>query len=394
MVPHHEAKHLEIDPRGLTAEEREFIESGQPLFEGSFHKQRTGLSRNFKGNSKQRFLRLFFDRLEYGKWDKKGIFVPRRGSPLSLNRSLSVTVEGETPRAITLRVRRGGADSGPWAVSVFLDDPQDKKNKWARFLAALKTLEWMHPALHQEQLRAIEELERATQDAQAGQVRPPDEAALSRGASSVASSFDGASWGRSEAGAEADESPGEGAGVVGGTGGGDASQGARFGRDAESKLLQRLASTSGLDVERELEVEKSQPLNKDVGRDLETRRPRPPPKAATGGYGPNRANRALSGKKVKPTSRQRQRGAASPNPPKPTSDYRNASDRHLRGGSQDGSAEGTRSAIADASPSDPSERGRANPAYLGESERVRSERARQEAEELSERLRCLLEGNS
>jgi hypothetical protein len=69
--------------------------SGELLFEGSLLKQRFEVSRLYKTPWKLRFLRLYPDRLEYGKWNKKGVLVLRRGSPVHLNHTLTVSVDNE-----------------------------------------------------------------------------------------------------------------------------------------------------------------------------------------------------------------------------------------------------------------------------------------------------------
>ena len=70
-----------------------------PLFEGALPKGRFELSRLYKSRWKERFLRLYPDRLEYGKWNRRnprskqfGRLVLRKGSPLLLNASMEVTV--------------------------------------------------------------------------------------------------------------------------------------------------------------------------------------------------------------------------------------------------------------------------------------------------------------
>jgi hypothetical protein len=77
--------------------------SNELLFEGSLLKQRFEVSRLYKTPWKLRFLRLYSDRLEYGKWNKKGILMIRQGSPIYLNYTLSVTVQDNGCGAIKLQ---------------------------------------------------------------------------------------------------------------------------------------------------------------------------------------------------------------------------------------------------------------------------------------------------
>ena len=69
--------------------------SEELLFEGSLMKRRFEVSRLYKIPWKLRFLRLYPNRLEYGKWNTKGRLVLRRGSPIHLNYTLTVSVESE-----------------------------------------------------------------------------------------------------------------------------------------------------------------------------------------------------------------------------------------------------------------------------------------------------------
>jgi len=134
------------------------------LFEGSLLKQRFEVSRLYKTPWKLRFLRLYPDRLEYGKWNRKnkkskhyGTLILRKGSPLHLNSTLEVLVSDRknvsSPRTITLKVQPSNANmrdtvedqsgsssssgSSSWITCTFQDDPMDKKQKGAKFLAAL-----------------------------------------------------------------------------------------------------------------------------------------------------------------------------------------------------------------------------------------------------------------
>ena len=139
------------------------------FFEGSLPKQRFEMSRNYKGNWKMRFLRLHFDRLEYGKWNKKGRLILRQHSPMALNDSMEVTVgtslagdpgsssskdfswettSGLSPRFIKVRVRV--CDAGPWQLAVFQDDPHDKRRKGSKLLKQLRLVEKMHKTLQRE----------------------------------------------------------------------------------------------------------------------------------------------------------------------------------------------------------------------------------------------------
>jgi hypothetical protein len=135
-----------------------------PLFEGALPKGRFELSRLYKSKWKERFLRLYPDRLEYGKWNRKnprsklfGRLVLRHGSPLLLNASMEVTVENintaggkpgseaqpTQPRLIRLRLQPGhGSVRAPkWVEALFLDDPKDTKLKGTKLLAQLRQLE-------------------------------------------------------------------------------------------------------------------------------------------------------------------------------------------------------------------------------------------------------------
>jgi hypothetical protein len=138
--------------------------SSPPLFEGALPKGRFELSRLYKSKWKERFLRLYPDRLEYGKWNRKnprskhfGRLVLRHGSPLLLNASMEVTVENintaggkpgseaqpTQPRLIRLRLQPGhGSVRAPkWVEALFLDDPKDTKLKGTKLLAQLRQLE-------------------------------------------------------------------------------------------------------------------------------------------------------------------------------------------------------------------------------------------------------------
>jgi len=137
-----------------------------PLFEGALPKARFELSRLYKSKWKERFLRLYPDRLEYGKWNRRnprskqfGRLVLRKGSPLLLNASMEVTVEDITkgrggsrttqlvPRLIRLRLQPDfhsssiGAADKKWVEAIVLDDPKDKKLKGTKFLEQLRLLE-------------------------------------------------------------------------------------------------------------------------------------------------------------------------------------------------------------------------------------------------------------
>lgn len=60
--------------------------SGEPLFQGQLPKEETfGLTRVFTSRWKLRFCRLYFDRLEYGKWSKTGRLVFRKHSPFAFD---------------------------------------------------------------------------------------------------------------------------------------------------------------------------------------------------------------------------------------------------------------------------------------------------------------------
>ena len=117
----------------LTIQDREMISRDLVFFEGSLPKERFELSRSYKSHWKTRFFRLYFDRLEYGKWDKKGRLVLRKGSPIMLNHTMEVTESqigtsgerdtspGLSPRFIKLSVCKNpallGAASGGGAAA-------------------------------------------------------------------------------------------------------------------------------------------------------------------------------------------------------------------------------------------------------------------------------------
>ena len=149
----------ELSPSAVEADP----DTPPPLFEGSLLKQRFEVSRLYKTPWKLRFLRLYPDRLEYGKWNRKnrkskhyGTLMLRKGSPLYLNSTLEVVVsdrDATSPRTITLKVQpsdtrlsdkledqsegNSSSESRPWITCIFQDDPMDQKQKGAKFLAAL-----------------------------------------------------------------------------------------------------------------------------------------------------------------------------------------------------------------------------------------------------------------
>jgi hypothetical protein len=144
--------------------------SGLPLFEGMLPKKRVELSRYYKSAWKGRFLKVYFDRIEYGKWNKWGRLVLRRGSPLAVNHSFSVFAEGGSgtdaptpssppgPRFLVVRAQRAdkgragtGTPSAQAATThVFLDDPGDKKKKGKACLAVLADLQRCQTRLFME----------------------------------------------------------------------------------------------------------------------------------------------------------------------------------------------------------------------------------------------------
>jgi hypothetical protein len=144
--------------------------SGLPLFEGMLPKKRVELSRYYKSGWKGRFLKVYFDKIEYGKWNKWGRLVLRRGSPLAVNHRLSVFAEGGSgtdaptpssppgPRFLVVRAQRadkGRAGTGTQPAQsatthVFLDDPGDKKKKGKAVLAVLSDLQRCHTRLFME----------------------------------------------------------------------------------------------------------------------------------------------------------------------------------------------------------------------------------------------------
>jgi hypothetical protein len=163
----------------------------RPIFEGSLLKQRFELSRLYKTPWKLRFLRLYSDRLEYGKWNRKnvrskhyGTLVLRKRSPLQLNGTFEVILtngkSAATPRTITLKVKpsrrefRGRDNQGettsssgatPWITCVFQDDPADKKQKGAKFLTALLAVQAKLKAADNESLEEVAAEEPGTQEA-------------------------------------------------------------------------------------------------------------------------------------------------------------------------------------------------------------------------------------
>jgi hypothetical protein len=163
----------------------------RPIFEGSLLKQRFELSRLYKTPWKLRFLRLYSDRLEYGKWNRKnvrskhyGTLVLRKRSPLQLNGTFEVILtngkSAATPRTITLKVKpsrrefrgrdnRGETSSSsgatPWITCVFQDDPADKKQKGAKFLTALLAVQAKLKAADVESFEEVAAEEPGTQEA-------------------------------------------------------------------------------------------------------------------------------------------------------------------------------------------------------------------------------------
>ena len=146
-------------------------ESGEPLFEGMLPKKRMELSRYYKSGWKGRYLKVYFDKIEYGKWNKWGRFKLRRNSPLLVNHHFNVMAEGGSgtdaptpssppgPRFLVMRAQKasGGSSSdlsttaaSHSATHVFLDDPEDKKKKGKAFLAVMQNLQRCQQRLFME----------------------------------------------------------------------------------------------------------------------------------------------------------------------------------------------------------------------------------------------------
>jgi hypothetical protein len=145
-------------------------ESGEPLFEGMLPKKRMELSRYYKSGWKGRFLKVYFDKIEYGKWNKWGRYQLRRNSPLLVNHHFNVMAEGGSgtdaptpssppgPRFLVVRAQRAGGSSSDTsttaashsATHVFLDDPEDKKKKGKSFLAVMQNLQRCQQRLYME----------------------------------------------------------------------------------------------------------------------------------------------------------------------------------------------------------------------------------------------------
>jgi len=126
--------------------------AGEALFEGVLPKKRVEISRYYKSGWKTRFLKVYYDRIEYGKWNKWGRYVLRKGSPIFVDHNFSVLAEGgsgtdrPTPasppgqRYFVLRAKKadGSLEGTQVATHVFLDDPADKKKKGQNLLKTLQ----------------------------------------------------------------------------------------------------------------------------------------------------------------------------------------------------------------------------------------------------------------
>jgi hypothetical protein len=130
------------------------ITAGEPLFQGELPKKRVGISYYFKSEWKHRFLRLYFDRIEYGNWNRFGRLLLRNGSPMMLDHTMEVSVIGDhgpdrqQPRLIIIRCRK---KRGKGLVeAAFQDNPQDKKKKGTKLLKQLQIVEKVHKALYLE----------------------------------------------------------------------------------------------------------------------------------------------------------------------------------------------------------------------------------------------------
>jgi hypothetical protein len=128
--------------------------SGEALFEGMLPKKRVELSRYYKSGWKGRFLKVYYDKIEYGKWNKWGRYVLRKGSPIFVDHNFSVLAEGGSgtdaptpasppgPRFFVLRAKKadGSLEGTQVATHVFLDDPTDKKKKGLKLLKTLQDI--------------------------------------------------------------------------------------------------------------------------------------------------------------------------------------------------------------------------------------------------------------
>ena len=115
---------------------------GEPIFQGALFKEHTGWSRCFRPRWKQRFFRLYFDRLEYGTWTKKGRLRLRPGSPVLLNHTMQVEESAGSQRLVRISVRQH--EEAPEMVVSILDDPKDTRNKLLRLLRELHAVERAH----------------------------------------------------------------------------------------------------------------------------------------------------------------------------------------------------------------------------------------------------------
>ena len=94
---------------------------GEPLFQGQLPQERFDLARLFSSRWKLRFVKLYFDHVDYGKWSREGKFILAHSSPIVFGSQFEVSVsaedygaDGTTPRTITMRTR--GSDAAPWLV--------------------------------------------------------------------------------------------------------------------------------------------------------------------------------------------------------------------------------------------------------------------------------------
>jgi creatine kinase len=137
------------------------------LFRGSLPKQRVEISRLYKSPWKTRYLTVYLDTLEYGKYNTYGHLNQRKGSPLPLNhlmrvvctddekgRAGSSSTSSSQPSLLTLSTQAD--ENSPPRLSIFTEDPKDKarSKKFPGLLALLRDLERTHKRLALE--RSVE----------------------------------------------------------------------------------------------------------------------------------------------------------------------------------------------------------------------------------------------